>query len=385
MLSAHTTEIDNVDAALCQIRSQLDAEGQLLRYSVGMLYYYVDFALTGVVQELCAQFDFPIVGGTTSNSAVPGSREDMNLTFTILTSDDCTFSAGISDPLNDEPFVPIAKLYRQLEQQDGASEKPALVFIVVPHLVEIAGDDYLAALNNLSGAPVFGAAAFTHISDFSNIKTCFNGVEYDDRLALVVFRGNLHPRFFCSTIPEERMVHQRAVITDSYKNRIRKINGIPVMQYLESVGLSEEGDISGIASFPLILYMGDGSRLIRTILRKDGEELLCSGSVPAHTSLGVSFCDKEFVIESARKTAQECIKALAGGGEKSGLALIISCAARRWTLGSDVYSEIREICAGFKELPYHFVYASGEFCPMLNLGGHMVNCFLNYSLSVCVI
>ncbi|MDR1142839.1 MAG: FIST C-terminal domain-containing protein [Spirochaetaceae bacterium] len=380
MLFAHTTEIDNVDAALSRIHDQLDAEGGLFRHSVGILYYYSDFALTGVVQKLCSRFDFPIVGGTTSNSAVPGSGESMNLTLTILTSDDCTFSAGLSDPLSQDPFVPVEKLYRQLAGDAG--EKPALFFIMTPHLLEVTGDDYLAALNSLSGGvPVFGSAAFTHTVDFTNVKTCFNGVEYKDRLALIAFRGNLHPRFFCSTIPEERMIHQRAFITDSYKNRIRKINGIPAMQYLESIGLSEDGKLLGIATFPLVVYTGDGSRLIRTIFRNEGEELLCSGSMPVHTSLGISFCDKEFVIESAKKTAQEYI----ASGEEGSLALIISCAARRWTLGSDAYAEIRAINSGFENLPYHFAYSAGEFCPMVNPVGKMVNGFLNYSLSVCII
>jgi hypothetical protein len=352
---------------------------QLLSHSVGILYYYDDFALTGVVQKLCSRFDFPVVGGTTSNSAVPGSGEDMTLTLTILTGDDCSFSAGLSDPLDKDPFVPVEKLCRQL---GGAAEKPALFFIMAPHLVEIAGDDYLAALNSLSGGvPVFGSEAFTHSVEFTNIKICFNGVEYDDRLALIAFRGNIHPRFFCSTIPEERMIHQRALITDSYRNRIRKINGIPAIRYLESIGLSENGKLSGIAAFPLILYTRDGSRLIRTIFRHEGEELLCSGSIPVHASLGISFCDREFVIESTKKTVQKCIDETARGG----LAFVISCAARRWTLGSGVYAEIRVIEEGLGDMPYHFAYSSGEFCPMVNQGGKTVNSFLNYSLSVCII
>jgi hypothetical protein len=384
MLCAYTNEIDDVDKALSQIHSQLGTE-KLLRHSVGILYYYGDFAQTGVVQKLCSQFDFPIVGGTTSNSAVPGSGEDMNLTLTILTSDDCTFSAGVSDPLSEDPFVPIEKLYRQLVEQPGASGKPALFFIMAPYLVQVAGDDYLAVLNSLSGVPVFGSAAFTHATDFGKIRTFLNGVEYNDRLVLIAFHGNLHPRFFCSTIPEDRMIHQRALITDSYRNRVRKINGIPAMQYLESVGLSENGELFGVASFPLVVYTGDGSRLIRTIFNNDGEEILCSGSMPVHTTLGISFCDKEFVVDSTKKTMQECIAEISSGGKDDRLALMISCAARRVALGSDVYAEIRAINAGWGDFPYHFAYSSGEFCPMVNLGGKTVNCFLNYSLSVCII
>jgi hypothetical protein len=265
-----------------------------------------------------------------------------------------------------------------------------MLFLNAPYLLEITGDDYRGALNGLSGGvPVFGSIAFTHAVDFKGVKTCFNGVEYDDAMALLMFWGNINPRFFLSTIPEERFLNHEAIITDSYKNRIRRINGIPALEYLESVGLVAGGKITGIASFPLILHNNDGSRVIRTIYGEENGELLCSGAVPDHTSLEICFCDKEFVVESARQTAKDCARWLESGesGADQGTesALVISCAARRWTLGTDIYSEIREIDAGLAELPYHFAYSSGEFCPVTNKNGELVNYFFNYSLCICIL
>ena len=203
-------------------------------------------------------------------------------------------------------------------------------------------------------------------------------------MAVIAFWGNMEPKFFISDIPDEQVIHQRAVITDSYRNRIRRVNGIPVLEYMESVGLAKNGNLEGIASFPLILHVAGGSRLIRTIYSADKDELLCSGMVPSHIPMEISFCDREFVMESARKTADECKKWLLDqNGSKS--ALVVSCAARRWTLGSDVYAEIREIDEGLKNLPYHFVYSRGEFCPVNIYNGKAENYFFNYSLCICII
>ncbi|MCL1815616.1 MAG: FIST C-terminal domain-containing protein [Treponema sp.] len=388
VFSAHTSEIDDVEAAVSEILEQLNINRRL-KYSAGIMYYYGDFAHTGVVQQISKNLPFPIVGGTTSNSAIRGSKEDITLTITVFTSDDVAFSAGISESLHNQPFMPLEKLYKQMleEKPHGAGKKPAMFYIVVPHFYEITGDDYLAALDGLSGGvPVFGSVAFTHTVDFKDIKTFYNGVEYDNAMAVLAFWGDLEPQFFVSNIPEEQIINKQAVITDSYRNRVKRVNGIPVLEYLESIGLAKDGQLKGIGSFPLVLHLPDGSRLVRTIYGAEDGELLCSGAVPSGYPMGISFCDRDFVMESARKTAEKCKKWLESRNfSEPRSALVISCAARRWTLGSDVYAEVREIDTGLKDLPYHFIYTRGEFCPVHIQENRTTNYFFNFTLGICVL
>ena len=385
VFTAHTTETDDVEAAVSQILSQLDLS-RLSLYSAGIMYYHADFAKTGVTKRICEKLPFDIVGGTTSNSAVPGSKKDIVLTISVFTSDTVAFTSGISDPIYDEPFIPIEKLYREMLKEKPAlmGEKPGLFFIVAPDFAGATGDDYLVALGGISGdIPVFGLVSFIHTAQFRDIKTFFNGVEYDSSMAVIAFWGNVEPKFFISDIPDKQIIYQRAIITDSYKNRIKKVNGIPVLEYLKSEGLVKEEDLEGIASFPLVLHMPGGSRLIRTAYGIDKNEILCSGLVPSHIPMEISFCDREFVMESARKTANECSTWLRDNSDSKS-ALVVSCAARRWTLGIDVYAEIREIDACLNNLPYHFAYSRGEFCP-INVNGKAENYFFNYSLCICII
>ena len=387
---AHTSETDDVEAAVSEILEQLDLS-RLLKFSAGIMYYYADFANTGVVQRLCEELPFPVVGGTTSNSAISGSKEGITLTISVFTSDTIAFTAGISGSLQGESFMPLEKLYKQLleEKPAGMGEKPAMFFIAAPHFLEITGDEYLAALSGLSEEiPVIGSVAITNAADFKGTKTLCNGVEYDKAMACLAFWGDLKPQFFVSEIPTEQFVNHRAVITDSYKNRIKRVNGIPVLEYLESIGLAKDGDIPGLISFPLVLHMPGGSRLIRVVYDYDEKEgeLLCSGAVPSNIPMQFSFCDKEFVLESARKTAEECKKWMETKDVSgSRTAIVISCAARRWTLGSDVYAEIREIDRELKDVPYHLAYSGGEFCPVYVRDEILNNCFFNFSLCICVI
>jgi len=387
-LTAHTSEIDDVEAAVEEILNQLDLSG-LLAYSAGLMYYYADFAKTGVTKRLCEKLPFPVIGSTVSSSVVPGSNKDISLTISVFTSDTVAFSAGICDPVYDEPYIPLENLYKKMLAEKLASmgERPALLYIIGPDVRDVTGDDYLAVLNTLSGGvPVFGSLAFIHTSEFRDIKTSFNGTEYDSSIAVLAFWGDMEPKFFISAIPDEQIVYQKAVITDSYRNRIKKVNGIPVLEYLEAIGLAENGNLEGIDSFPLVLHMPGGSRLIRSVLGAEKNEILCSGIVPSHIPMEISFCDREFVMKSARKTAGECEKWFESQkNTESRAALVVSCVARRWTLGTDVYTEISEIDTGLRNLPYHFVYSRGEFCPVEVRNGKAENYFFNYSLCICVI
>ena len=388
VLTAHTSETDDVEAAVSEILGQLDIS-RLLAFSAGIMYYHADFAQTGVTKRLCEKLPFPVAGGTTSNSAIRGSKEDITLTISVFTSNDTAFTAGISDPVFDEPFMPLEKLYAGLvkEKPASAGERPAMFFVAAPEFRNTTGDDYLAALSGISGGvPVFGMVAFIHTAEFHNIKTFFNGIEYDSSMAVIAFWGSMEPKFFISDIPQEQIIRQKAVITDSYRNRIKKVNGIPVMEYLESVGLANDGNLEGILSFPLVLHIPGGSRLIRSVYGEEKGEILCSGAVPSHIPMEISFCDRDFVMKSARKTVDNCKKWLESQSNiDSRAALVVSCVARRWTLGTDVYEEIREIDEGLKNLPYHFVYSHGEFCPARVWNGKAENYFFNYSLCICII
>jgi hypothetical protein len=197
-LTAHTSETDDVEAAVSEILSQLDLNS-LQKYSAGIMYYYADFAKTGVTKRISESLPFPVIGSTTSSSAVPGSQKEISLTLNVFTSDTVAFSAGICDPVHNEPYKPMEKLYKQLlkEKPPSMGEKPAMFYIIAPEFHDVTGDDYLAALTGLSGGvPVFGSVAFIHTAEVRDIKTLFNGAEHNASMAGLAFWGDIEAKFF---------------------------------------------------------------------------------------------------------------------------------------------------------------------------------------------
>ncbi|MDR1472553.1 MAG: hypothetical protein LBS75_08505 [Synergistaceae bacterium] len=236
--------------------------------------FHAEFLETGVAREVSDALPFDVVGGTTSNVAVPGDMGDLILSAAVLTSGDISFAAGMTEPIRGNAKTPIGELYSSL--LDALPGKPSFLYTLAPILHNIGGDEFIEAIDEFSGGiPLFGSLAFTHKSDCSGIYTFFNGEHYGDALALVAMSGDVNPTFLKTSLPEERMIRQKAIITESEKNAIRSINGIPVHEYLESVGLAENGKINevGLSSIPLILTLEDKSQVVRSpyAMTEDGD------------------------------------------------------------------------------------------------------------------
>jgi hypothetical protein len=380
VLTAHTGELDDVPAAVAEVLAGLEPERRLLRNSVGIMAFYPEFSDTGVVKALSEALPFDSIGMTTAGVSVPGAMGDIMLTLTVLTSDDVLFRAGASSPVSDDPGPPVRELYTRLAS--SLPGKPSLLLAFPPVLDHLAGDDFIDALDALSGGvPVFGSLPFTPAVDFSGIHTCFNGERHADALALIALHGDVRPRFFISRIPDDRVVRLRhdAIITEANGNGISRINGIAPLPYLNSLGLAENGRL-GTGTFPLLLTLEDGTRIVRTMykLTEDGV-LISHGRTPAGAKIAFFTPSAEFILESVAET-------LTRAAETSGArnALVFSCIGRRWLLGARVRAEAEKAAACLDaSTAYSFIYSGGEICPTRNLNGIQTNCFHNFSLIAC--
>ncbi|MDR0708495.1 MAG: hypothetical protein LBF77_00330, partial [Spirochaetaceae bacterium] len=110
MLTAHTEEVDDIDAAVQDILDKLDLNNQALKYSVGLVHCYYEFLDSGVVRELASKLPFDLAGITTVSLSVPGFINDFGLTVSVLTSNDVEFAADISSPVGEDPSIPLKEL-----------------------------------------------------------------------------------------------------------------------------------------------------------------------------------------------------------------------------------------------------------------------------------
>jgi hypothetical protein len=380
VLNAHTYEPDDVESAVADVLEQLDMENRLLKNSVGLMSFYSDFIETGAAKAICDALPFDVIGGTTSNGAVPGAMGDIMLSLSVLTSEDVSFAAGVSRPINGNADEAVKELYARLIS--GAVSKPSLLFTIAPVIYDVGGDDIVEAIDKASGGtPLFGSLAFTHLPDFSGIRTWCNGESHQDALTMIAVLGDASPKFSVTSIPDDRIAHKTAVITSAVKNRIRAINGTPLLEYLESISLAQDGNIAGISAVPFVITLADGSQVARSayMLTKEGD-LLSYGDTPEGSTIGFARCDAQFVTESTRDTLSRFL-----ADSRAQNALLFSCAARRWTLGTKIDAEMKEIASLMDDsYKYQFAYSGGEICPVRNATGKLVNRFHNYTLIACL-
>jgi hypothetical protein len=381
MLTAYTREIDDIAGAVDDVLRQLRLQERLLRHSVGILAFHPEFLETGAVKAVSEALPFDSIGGTASNVAVPGAMGDLMLTVAVLTSDDVLFRAGACSLTKNDPRTAIQELYTGLAAP--YAEKPALLFTFAPLMADFGGDDFIEALDAASGgAPVFGSLASSHMPDRSGIATCCNGEHHAGLFTLVAMFGELNPEFYLTTIPDDRIIHQKAVVTKAVKNRIQSINNRVPLDYLASVGLAKNGSIAGIGSIPFVLTLDDGSRVVRSVHSVTEEGYVISyGTIPQGAKADFSDGNGAFVLQSAR---DDIARAVAASG--NGNALIFSCLGRKWPLGTVATAEINEVA---KELDrscgYQLAYSLGELCPVKNQDGGLVNAFHNFSMIACLL
>jgi hypothetical protein len=384
ILSAYTREIDDIEISVAEILKQLDLGKRLLRNSVGILAFHPEFLETGAVQAVSAALPFDSIGGTTSNVAVAGVMGGLGepmLAVTVLTSDDITFRAGPSGAIGSAPQAPIRELYSRLVPL--SAEKPSLLFMLAPVMDGVGGDDIIEALDAVSGgAPLFGALASCHQPDLAGVSICWNGLPHVDALALIALFGDVRPEFDMLFIPDEKVLRQKSIVTRAVGNRIEEINGLVPIDYLERIGLAENGNVVGMSAIPFVLALSDGSRVVRSAYKTTEEgHVLSFGSIPEGARIGFSSCSGDFIIRSAREIAARIAASRAGGN-----ALMFSCNGRQWSIGAKADAEISEVVRSLNDsLAYQFSYSVGEFCPVRNQDGRLVNRFHNFSIIACLL
>lgn len=382
MLTAFTEEIDDAEAAVREILEQLELNERLMANSVGLLHCSNEFDESDVVGRLCERLPFDVVGCSSLSVQVPRRVGQLALFITVLTSDDVRFVSGVSAPVVDDMSEPVAEVYARVI--GSLPSRPAMIMPFIPFMTTIGGDEFIAKIDELSGGqiPAFGTVAITNEQDFSRVYTIHNGEQYPRSLVLLGLIGEVEPLFFSASVSESNILKQKAVITEVRKNILLTINDMPALRYLESIGLSEGGSVSGFVAMPFVIRLDDGSILTRACIKATPEEgLVLCGSVPAGATFAIATMDFEDVLASTREKLREALKSSAGRG-----MLIYSCVARSWALGTKVMAEHEEVdaCLG-DAVPYCFAYSGGEIFPSFLKDGKISNHLQNDTMIVCVL
>lgn len=381
MYTARTTEIDEISEAINEIKSQIDFSA-LKKNSCGLLFCHIDFIESGVMDALCKELPFNVIGMTSMAQSNDGGYGLFDLTLTVLTSDDVTFAAGMSGNINRDNYqAEIDKLYNSIRGK--VENDPAMIFSFIPYIREVSGDEEVAALDKAcKGIPLWGSITNSVDFNYETVQTICNGKTLPGGVAMMFVCGPVKPQFIVSSIPERNISNNRAIITKSEGAVIYEVNDMPILEYLAKIGLIITKE--NITTTPIMVYY-DGAKepvaLGFYTLFENGS-VLTGGRMPVGTPFAVGSIDAEGIIESAENGIKRILSA-----ENRQATLLLPCVTRYIMLSPNQESElqlIKEKLSGSGK-PYMMGYSGGEICPMPDPDGKLRNRFHNYTFCACIL
>lgn len=381
--TAVTHEIDDVELAVEEILSQLNLEGQLLPNSVGIVSCFAEYVESGVIAALAERLPFEIVGLSTITNAALDNIGDTMLALMVITSDDVSFALALTEPTFEEAEAPFRACYESaLSKLPG---KPKLMLSFTPLLTKIGSDYYVDIMSKISGnVPNFGALAVDHNEDYHDSCVIMNGKGWNDRFAMLLISGNIDPAFYIGTISDEKVFQEKGVVTASSGNQLQTVNNAPVIDYLLSLGLTknEDGTITGINSFPIIVDYNDGTLpVIRAMFALTPEgHAVCGGNIPVGSTISIGSFNPQEIIETAAATVETALNS-----KKHSVLLIYSCIGRFFTQGYEADAEFQAMQQRLQASPVSYLaaYSGGELCPVYHEDGQTVNRNHNNTFVIC--
>jgi hypothetical protein len=381
MLLAQTLEPDDAEYAVREILGQLDLPRNLRRHSAGVVHCNQAFVESGALKALCDRLPFPVLGfNTYLHASSLGLVDSMLMSAAVLTSDTVSFAAGLSAPMAPDMRGAAASMYVETENRLGA--RPAAGLVYGPILPGLASGEILtAAIDEASdGVPLFGGLPADFTSVMRDPRVIFNGEAYRDRAGIILVQGEVSPRFRVYPVSAHRMIRQKAIITGARGNIVTRVNDMPVVEFMESLGLCFEGRVTGPITIPIFISgSGEGAEpVIRVILDQTAEgALILSGDAPVDSTLGLGAIDERHILGGIRHAAGLM------RGFPPDVSLLYSCLSRNVVLGFSYTAEadlLRRELEGIAA-PYVFSYVGGEICPVPGADGKLVNRFHNMALA----
>jgi hypothetical protein len=383
MLNAGSSKIDDPEAAAVELLEQIKSQGSLLKNSVGIIACYYEFAETNIVDLLREELPFDIIGCTVMGSAVNSQYGMEQISLCVLTSDDISFSTSFSEVITkDNIEQTVSRAYAQARAKlDG---DPSLVFMFAPISGDVMGDAVLKCLDAAcGGVPIFGTLSNETSPTYENACVFHNGDKHPNKMAMVLARGPINPRFYSTAISDKNIQKQAAVVTDSDGYFLKTINNVPLQEYLKTIGVQTYG-LASVTTLPFLVDYNDGAKpaaLSMYSITSEGGHL--GGKVPVGAKILFAEADYNSVLETAEITLKKALEDVRKNGANGIFA--IPCFTRCLLLAPNSEIEMaktKELIGG--AAPFILCYSGGEICPVYGKDGKTLNRFHNLTYTIMV-
>ncbi|MDR3012508.1 MAG: hypothetical protein LBU70_04785 [Chitinispirillales bacterium] len=390
--NAFTKELDNPEVAVREILEQLKPEENMLKNTIGVVHFYHDFAEDDIWQTFADAMPFELVGGMSSYIGATGQSDDAAVSVTMFTSDVVRFAVETIEDIDTKSTEQMVGEVTRIYKEFCAEEKPKLIVPFTSPMPQFSGDDLVSAVNAFPDpVPLFGMLVYSIEGVPDSSYVVGNGKISLSMCALMAVYGDIEPKFYMTTSFDVGEGYgEAAEITDVEGAMLKSINGIPALKYLKEQGIAspdDSGTGSEIAVIPAVLTCPDGTTVARAFLKvvEGTDYILAAGIIKKGSKILFSILDGDKTVASTDKLIKELDEA------KKSTIYILSCAARAWSLGSNIFAEMQQIADYAKEyeqknnspLRYSIAYTGGEICPIRDSGGKYINTLHNYTLIAC--
>jgi hypothetical protein len=308
--------------------------------------------------------EIELVGSTTSGemSSVLGFEED-SFVLAMLASDVLDFGAGIGTKVSQGAR---AACREAVEMARGKSTKEPALCITFPTIVSIDPDDVLAGISELLGetVPVIGGG-----SAIEDEQAAEWGGDYQfcgdqalvDAVPVLLISGPLV--YSVGVAHGWEPMGRVGVVTRARGNVVHEIDGASTRDFYERYVRTDTG---AVLATPLAVYESDGERFfLRSASGFDDDgSATFLGSVPEGAHVRISaVADGDEILAGTDGSVAAALADFASPEPEA--AFVISCAARKWLLGTRTGAEIDQVRAKLGEdLPVVGFYAFGEIAPL---------------------
>lgn len=359
----HSADVDSEDAieeVLKQCTTQLAGQHP----QAGILLAAIDFEHPLILARVQTTFpEISLIGCTTDGeiSSIMGFQED-SLTLVLFCSDTLDIRAGLGRSLSKNVD---ASTQAAVEHLGLADLDHAKLCITLTEGLGISIEPALRSLKQLfpPGLPIIGGRAGDQFR-FENTYQFFQGEVLQDALPILVFCGDL--KISHGVASGWQPLSRKATITKAKGLVVYEIDHQPATEFYQAY----LGDLNISGEYPLAIFEDNrDSFYLRASPQWDlaAGSILFTGEVPEQATVQITYSTCDQIIAASQTSIEQAIAQYPG--QQPAVALLFSCAARRWILGHRVGEEYELVQQFLKStLPICGFYTYGEIAP-LEIGG----------------
>lgn len=391
-----TYELDDIKKAADELYNQVINSVALKKNTVGILLSDYDIDSFSLAKNLSERFDFEIIGSTTVGIIDKAKGYDeLRICLTVLTSDTCFFHVALSEKINHKNINhEVESCY--LKGEKALGERAKMIFAIPSFKEDVFIDNYIEALSLASfNIPVFGGMPIGTCGRNGMIYA--KGGIYDDRLAILLIAGDIHP-LFVSDYSLLNVGGQKRTITKAKNNIIYTLGDTTFIEYMKNIGISfnsstdAEKNMKFIPTPLLIESIRDGEKhqYLRTIIEIDKESGsgISFGSIEEGAIANVGFLRKSDIVASFSSAIDTLMDKIKVNEEKYACTystvLCISCFSRYFVMSPNYNIEGDLIKEKLKNTKLNFTgfYLLGEISP-ISLNGYPINTYNDGAICLC--